>query len=97
MWGSNPQIRTPKNHNSYSFKIPTHTLSPYFHIAHTLSTYLHIASTTVYLLLVLDSELHHQRLLLIGKLVKGSRHGIELGILGGLQTFEEKKGKSFKK
>ena len=50
----------------------THTRTP---------TYLHISTSAVNSLLVLDGKLDHCRLSIVGKLVKGSRHGIELGVL----------------
>ena len=50
----------------------THTCTP---------THLHISTSTVNSLLVLDGELDDYRLSLVGKLVEGSRHSIELGVL----------------
>jgi hypothetical protein len=47
---------------------------------------LHVAPTAVNILLVLHTELNHQRLLLIRKLVELCRQRVEVSVLGRLDS-----------
>ena len=81
---------TQTNGHMLLYQHATHTVCmhtyTYVHTQSHAHTHLHISTSTVNSLLVLNGKLDHNRLSLVGKLVKGSRHSIELCILCRLDT-----------